>query len=196
MRMTRIFLALTVASLMVVGCANQKEPATKALASVEASLATFKDDAAKVAPEELAGVEATLTGLKESLAKGDYKAVLAGMPALTAAVDSLNVTVIAKKEQLAAAVAAANTEWKSLSTDVPAMVAAIQSRVDILSKSKKLPKKVDQAAFDSAKSGLESMKATWAEATAAFSSGDAVAAADKARQVKTQGADVLKMLGM
>jgi hypothetical protein len=68
--------------------------------------------------------------------------------------------------------------------------------VDILSKSKKLPKNVNQAAFDSAKSGLDSMKAAWAEATTAFSAGDAVAAAEKARQVKAQGAEVLKLLGM
>lgn len=196
MRMTNIFLALTVASLMVVGCANQKEPATKALASAEASLAAVKDDAAKLAPEALASVESTLSGLKDNLAKGDYKAVLAGAPALTAAVSSLSDTVATKKAELEAAVAAATTEWNSLSADVPAMVEAIQSRVDILSKSKKLPKNLDQAAFDAAKSGLDSMKANWAEATAAFSLGDAVAAADKAKQVKSQGAEVLKLLGM
>jgi hypothetical protein len=92
--------------------------------------------------------------------------------------------------------AEATGQWNSLSADVPKMVAAIQSRVDILGKSRKLPKNVSQAAFDSAKSGLEYMKSTWAEATSAFSSGDASSAIDKANAVKQKGNEVLQSLGM
>jgi hypothetical protein len=92
--------------------------------------------------------------------------------------------------------AAATEQWNSLSADVPKMVAAIQSRVDILGQSRKLPKNVSQAAFDSAKSGLEYMKSTWAEATSAFSSGDAASAVDKANAVKLKGNEVLQALGM
>jgi hypothetical protein len=40
------------------------------------------------------------------------------------------------------------------------------------------------------------MKATWAEATAAFASGDAVDAVSKANSVKQMGTDVLQKLGM
>jgi hypothetical protein len=76
------------------------------------------------------------------------------------------------------------------------MVDAIQSRVDILGQARKLPKNISQEAFDAAKSGLESMKATWAEATAAFASGDAVDAVSKANSVKQMGTDVLQKLGM
>ncbi len=40
------------------------------------------------------------------------------------------------------------------------------------------------------------MKTTWADASAAFSSGDPVDAVSKAKQVKEKGAEVLKLLGM
>ena len=184
------------AALLVVGCANQKEPAEKALAQLDSSVAAVRDDAARYAANDLQNVEATLESLKEKLGKGDYKAVLADAPQATAAVNSLKETVAAKKAEAQAAMAAATAEWNSLSADVPKMVDAIQSRVDILSKSSKLPKNVSQDAFNAAKSGLESMKATWGEASAAFASGDAVTAVAKANSVKQQGNEVLQQLAM
>jgi hypothetical protein len=76
------------------------------------------------------------------------------------------------------------------------MIGAITSRVDILSKSKKLPANVSQQSFDSAKLGLDMMNATWAEATAAAASGNPVDAVAKARIVKEKGEEVLGLLGM
>lgn len=190
-----IWLSLATA-LLLVGCANQKEPAMKLVADAESALAAVKDDAAKYAPADLQSVEASVATLKDQVAKGDYKAVLAGAPAVMSAIDSLKAAAAAKKSEAEAAMAAAATEWSSLSADVPRMVEAIQSRVDILGKAKKLPKNVSQEAFDSAKSGLDSMKSLWAEATGAFTSGDAVNAVDKAKGVKAKGEEVLKLLGM
>ena len=76
------------------------------------------------------------------------------------------------------------------------MVEAIQSRVTTLSSSKKLPKGLDAAAVDTAKSGLASMQSTWADASAAFTGGNAIDAVAKAKAVKAKGEEVLKLLGM
>ena len=188
-----IFIAV---ALLAVGCANQKEPAEKALAQIDSSVAAVRDDAARYAADELQSVEASLSNLKEKLGKGEYKAVLAEAPNVDAAVNSLKETVATRKAEAEAALAAATTEWNALSADVPKMVDAIQSRVDILSKSSKLPKNVSQDAFNAAKSGLESMKAAWGEASAAFAAGDATTAVAKASSVKQQGNEVLQQLGM
>jgi len=187
---------IVAAALLAVGCANQKEPAQKAVAAAESAIAAIRDEAAKYAPDALQSAESALAGVKEKLAKGDYKAVLADSPQLTAAVNSLKEAVAGKKAEFEAAAAAATEEWNTLSADVPKMVEAIQSRVDILGKSKKLPKNVSQEAFDSAKSRLETMKATWAEATSAFAAGNAVDAAAKANSVRQTGTEVLAQLGM
>ncbi len=188
----RLILALAASTLLITACSTQKKPATEALAAVESSLAALQDDAAKYAPDGLEGVESTLGMLKESLAKKDYKSVLAGTPQLAQAVDSLKVAIAAGKERAESLL----VEWNSLSAAVPKMVEAIQGRVDILSKSRKLPKNVSSDAFESAKSGLDSMKSMWGEATAAFGSGDTGTAADKAREVKAKGEEVLQKLGM
>lgn len=195
MKKTMRGLAL-VAALLMVGCASQKEPATRAVADIEASISALRDDAAKYASTELQQVEATLASLKEQLSKGDYKGVIAAAPAATSHIAAVQQTVSAKKTEAEAATAAASEQWKSLSTDVPDMVAAIQTRVDMLSQSRKLPKNLTAQSFQAAKDGLEWMKTTWTEATSAFSSGNPTDAVAKAQTVKDKGAEVLKLLGM
>ena len=192
MRLPKMILAMAAASLLVAGCGKMKNEATETVSSIESSVAAMKDDGTRYAPIAYQGVESTLATLKDSLAKEDYKTVMAGAPKLKEAVESLKTAIASGKEQYDAA----TTEWVALSADVPQMVAAIQSRVDTLSSSKRLPKNVSKEAFDSAKSGLETMKATWAEASAAFTDGKPAEAAEKARAVKAKGAEVLAALGM
>jgi len=190
-----IWLPLLVAALLV-GCAGQKEPATKAVADIESTVASLRPDAQTFAPGELQQVEDVLGGLKEQLAKKDYKAVVAAAPGVAAQVDSLKQLVTSKRSEREAAVAAASQQWQALSADVPKMVEAIQSRVDILSQARKLPKTLSAESFQSAKDGLEQMKSAWAEATAKFGAGNPVDAVAKGQAVKEKGNEVMQLLGM
>ena len=192
MPISKLILAVAAATLLFTGCARQKHEATEALTNIETSLATMKDDGERYAPVAYKGVESTLGILKDSLKQEEYKTVLAGTPQLQKAVDSLKEAIAAGKEQASAATA----EWNTLNDEVPKMVESIQSRVDTLSKSRKLPKNVTKEAFESAKSGLESMKSEWNEATAAFNDGKAPEARDKGQMVKAKGHEVMTSLGM
>jgi hypothetical protein len=193
MKFNRFAAGILAASLLVLAaCAGMKDPATKAVSAAETALSSIKDDAAKYLPEELKGAEGTLASLKDNLAKGDYKAVMAGAPALMSSLDSLKTNVGAKLEEAKAA----TTEWTSYAADLPKMVEAIQSRVTTLASSKKLPAGLNAAGLDAAKGGLESMKSMWADATAAFTGGNAIDAVAKAKGVKAKGEEVLKLLGM
>lgn len=192
MRVARVLWALAATTLLVAGCGKMKNEATQAVSTIESSVAALKEDGEKYAPVAYKGVESTLAMLKDSLAKEDYKSVLAGTPELNKAVDSLKTAIASGKEQFESA----TSDWVVLNRDVPKMVEAIQSRVDILSKSKKLPKNVSQEAFDGAKSGLESMKTWWNEATAAATDGKPSEAVEKANAVKAKGLEVLAALGM
>lgn len=190
------WLGLILAAFLLAACASQKGPAEKAVTDIEASLAPIRDDAAKYASTELQQVEDGLASLKDNLSKQDYKAVVAAAPAVSAQLSALEQTVNTKRAEAQAAMAAASDQWKTLSAEVPDMVSAIQSRVDILGKSKRLPKNVSSDAFQAAKDGLDFMKSTWAEATAAFGAGDPVNAVSKAQAVKDRGTEVLAQLGM
>jgi chromosome segregation ATPase len=196
MNRTPVLIRVLIVALLVAGCSGQKEPATQAVNAVETSINAMREDASKYASEQYAQLQASLASLKDSLSKGDYKTVLANAPALSSQISTLQQTVDQKKTEAQAAMAAATTQWQALSADVPKMVDAIQSRVDILSQSKKLPKNVTQAQFDSAKEGLFKLKETWGQASSLFSAGDPVAAAAKAQTAKDSGMEILKALGM
>ncbi|MEJ0087519.1 MAG: hypothetical protein WDO72_17735 [Pseudomonadota bacterium] len=188
--------AAVCAAALAVGCSNLKEPATQAVATAESSLAAVKDAAARYAPEALASVETQVKTLKDDLAAGNYQGVVTAVPGVTAAIGKLGDTVAEKKAALESAIATATGQWNSLGSELPQMIAALQSRVDILSQSKKLPANIAPAAFQSAKSGLDAIKAGWAEASGAFTSGNVMDAVAKAQAAKEKGAEVMRTLGM
>ena len=196
MKKQSAWLLASLAALVLVGCASQKEPAEKAIAGAESALAAIHDTAQKYAPDQLQAVETQLAGVKDSLTKGDYKGVLAAAPALTSAISGLKDTAEGKQKDAEAAAAQAKDAWGPLSTEVPNMVTAIQSRVGILSKSHHLPAGVTKDGLASAKSGLDAMKTAWSDASNAATSGDFTTAVSKAQDVKAQAADIMKSLGM
>jgi entry exclusion lipoprotein TrbK len=196
MKKQTTWLLAILTALLLAACADQKAPAQKAVAAAESALAAIQDTAQKYAPDQLQAVQAQLQGVKDAIAKGDFSGAMAAIPALNSAISSLKDTSDAKAKDAEAAAAAAKDTWGPLSTDVPNMVGAIQSRVDILSKSHHLPHGVTKDTLASAKSGLDSLKSGWADASNAASSGDYVNAVSKAQALKAQAADIMKALGM
>lgn len=180
------------AFLALAACSTQKGPATEAVNAVQTALAAVRDEAAAYLPSDLQGVEAAFQALQAQLAAKDYNSVLANAPALMTSVGSLSDAVSARK----AAVQAATAEWATLSTDVPNMISAIQSRLDVLAKSRSLPRNLSKASYDSARAGFDSLKTTWDAATAAASAGDPVDAVATGRQARATGNEVLALLGM
>ena len=187
------FVAFAVVALVAAGCANQMEPAKKAIADIEAAVAAAGDDAAKYIPDEVSAVNDKVASLKAQFDKKDYKGVVAAAPAVLAQAQALAASAVAKKTE---SMDALNAEWGSLAASVPQAVAAIQSRVDILSKSKKLPAGIDKATLESTKAGLAEANTMWTQATAAQSSGDLEQAVGLARQTKEKADGLLAALGM
>ena len=130
------FIALVLAAFAIAGCANKMAPAQKAIADIEAAVAAAGEDATKYIPDEVQAVNDQVANLKAMFDKKDYKGVLAAAPAVLTQAQGLTSAAAAKKTEMMDAYAG---EWSTLSSSVPEAVAAIQSRVDVLSKSKKLP---------------------------------------------------------
>ena len=196
MKKSSIWLLAALSAVLLFGCNTQKGPAEQAVAGAQAALNTVRDDAQKYAPEQLGGVEAKLSDMKGSFEKGDYAGVLAAAPAVTAAITGLKDAAAAKKNEAVAALAKAKDDWGPASAAVPKMVDDLAKRVETLSKSKKLPKGVTKEAVAAAKTGLDSLKSTWADASNAASSGDFTTAMAKADAVKSKAAEMMKSLGM
>ena len=191
------FLSLVMATVLLAGCANQMEPAKKAIADIETAIEAAGPDAAQYIPDQLQAVTSQLADLKMKFDQKDYKTVMAAAPALLTQAQGLAAASgTAKQAAEAAAVEALNTEWSTLSTDLPAQLAAVTSRVAILSKSKKLPAGLDAATFDAAKSGAGEAATMWDQATAAQTAGNMELAVTTGRQVKEKLDAAMAGLGM
>lgn len=183
------FLAVATA-LLLSACANQMEPAQQAIAGIDSAVSAASADAGKYIPDQLAGVQAKLADLKASFDKKDYKAVLAGAPALLTEAQGLLGAAALKKDEV---VKAAKADWTGLAASLPGLVSAVNSRVAVLSKSKHPPAGVDLAA---AKSSSEEATALWSKAQAAFAAGNVEEAVSAAKDVKSKAeaaAAALKM---
>jgi hypothetical protein len=180
---------LLVSAFMLAACGGGKGPAEEAIKAAEAAVATAKVEAGKLLPDDMKSLEGALAAVKEKFAKGDYKAVVGEAQGLVGKANDLVASAKTKKEEL-------TKSWTTLSEGLPKMVGAIQSRVDILSKSKKLPANLTAEKFAEAKSGLEAATADWAKAQEGFKSGNLAEAVALANTVKGKAVQAMEILGL
>jgi electron transfer flavoprotein alpha subunit len=178
-----------VAALLLGACANQMEPARQAIAGIDTAVSAASADAAKYIPEQYAAAQGKLAELKGAFDRKDYKAVLAGAPALLTEAQGLAAAAATKKDEVMKSLAA---DWSSMSTTLPALVSAVESRVTVLGKSRKLPEGVD---LESAKRLLAEAKGMWSQAQAASGNNveDAVATAKTVKERAEAAAAALKL---
>lgn len=173
---------ISMAAMILAACAGQKEPAQKLIGDIDTTVTAASGEAAKYVPDQLADVQAKLGALKASFDKQDYAAVVTGAPAVLSAARDLATAAAAKKDEVLKAL---NEEWTRLAATVPAGVAAIQGRIDLLSKksNKKMAAGID---LDAAKSGVDDASSLWSKAQAAFAAGNLDEAVGTAKDVKTK----------
>lgn len=170
-------------------CSTAKAPAEAAITAADQAIASVSKDASQYVPDQLKNVQDALATAKANFQKGEYQQALTGAQDVAAKAKGLATAVAAKKDELTKA-------WQDMSGGLPGMVSAIQSRVDILSKSRRLPAGLDKDKFDSAKASLATVTQTWTEASNAFQSGNLMDAVAKAKAVKEKAVEIMNTLGM
>jgi hypothetical protein len=189
-RRTAVGITAAIAGLVLVACESaDKAPAAAAITTAQTAIDAVKGEAAKYVPDQVKSVEDMLATAKANFERKDFKAALTGAQDAAAKAKDLGVAVAAKKTELTKA-------WEEISGGVPQMAAAIKSRVDILSQSKKLPAGLDKAKLDGAKSDLAALNQSWTEASEAFKSGNVTDAVAKARAAKDKAVEVMTALNM
>ncbi len=182
-------MVLIVVVLFAFACGSSSKPAEEAIKAAESAINSVKSEAAKYVPDQVKGLEDGLQAAKDAFAKKDYKAALSAAKDLPAKAKDLAAAAAAKKEEL-------TKGWQEMSDGLPKMVEAIKSRVDVLSKSKKLPANLDKAKLDGVKAGLPEVTQMWGDAQKAFSSGNLADAVSKAKTVKDKAVEMMTTLGM
>jgi len=188
----RKYLSIIVAVLFafsLAACSSGKVPAEQAIKAAEEAFNAAKGEAVKYVPDQVKAVEDALNAAKDSFAKKDYAAATSAATSVAAKAKELASAAAAKKDEL-------TKSWGDLSGGMPQMLDAIKSRVDILSKSKKLPANLDKEKFEGAQSGLAEVNKVWDEANSAFKEGNLADAVAKATTVKEKAAGIMATLGM
>ncbi len=172
---------LLAAALLLSACAGQQEPAQKMIGDIEALVNASSADAAQYVPDQLQDVQSKLGDLRASFDKHDYKAVVSGAPPVLAAAQSLAGAAAAKKDEVTKEL---NVEWTTFAATLPANAAAIQSRIDFLSRkdNRKLASGVD---LDAARTSLGNVTALWTKAQGAFTAGSLPEAVTTAQSAKS-----------
>lgn len=185
-------LLVAAVAALAVACANQMEPAQKALDGLNnAVTAADAAGASRYVPDQFTAVQGKVGEIKAAFDKKDYAAVLAGAPAVLSEAQALIGATMARKDE---AVKAAMAEWPVLAGALPQLVAAVKSRVDVLGKSRRLPEGVD---LEAAKTGLADATSLWDKAQQIANGGgsieDALAAAKDAKSKAEAAAAALKL---
>src|SRR3954467_7601083 len=178
------------AAMMFAGCGS-RTTAQSVVGQAEGQVSSVQQEAEVTAPAELKTVQGTLAHMKAGFNDRDYKQVVNDVPQFNAQMKTLKDAMAAKQGEAAAAV----QEWSALNNEVPKAVEEIQARVDSL-KPNALPKDVTKDELATAKADLETMKATWAEATPAAGAGKTVDATAKGRTVQAKANELKSTLGI
>ena len=155
----------------------------------EEAVNAAKTEAAKIIPDQVKSLEGALAAVKDKFAKGEYKAVVAEANALAGKAKEVLAAAKAKKDEL-------TKKWTELGQELPKMVEALQSRVDILSKAKKLPANLTADKLADVKSFLASAKGEWAKAQESFKAGNFADSVGLAASLKEKAAKAMESLGM
>lgn len=187
MRLIKTFAFVTLATFATVACG--KGPAQTAITAADAAVESARPEGEKYVPEQFKALADAAAAAKAKFDGGDYKAALEGAQAIPAQATNVIQAASAKKTELM-------DSWKAMESSLPTMVADIQKKVMELTAARKLPAGMDKAMVAEAQTTLDGVTAAWTEASASFASGDVMAAAAKAAQVKTTAEGLMTTLGM
>jgi DNA repair ATPase RecN len=189
MKLTQALLPLAAATMMA--ACGSRGTAQNVVGQADGAIDKVKEQAALSAPNELKAAQTTVAHMHENFDARKYKVVIADVPQFNQQLTAINDAMAANQGK----VAAATQEWTTLNAEVPKAVEEIQKRVESL-KPNALPKSVTAEELASAKVELETVKATWAEATAAANANNPLEATEKGRMVQAKTVELKNSLGM
>jgi len=184
--MRKLFVVgIMILALLAAGCS--KAPAEAALKVADEAVAKVKPEAEKYVPEQFNALTASVADARAKFDAKDYKGALAAAQEIPAKADEAMKAAAAKKDELM-------KQWADLQGSLPTVVQGLTEKITGLAAMKKLPKGVDAAMVETAKTSLADVTSGWTAATAAYTEGDITGAIAKAGDVKMKAESLSKML--
>lgn len=188
----RLMMAALVA-MAIAACADYKTPANDAVAKIDNELSGIRAQAGKYVPDGLAEVEAQVAELKAGIEQKEYQAVVATAPRVMKAVNKLVVDAALAKDAYNKKML---SDWATFATEMPKVIASVDSQIMRYTSRGGLPKGLSRDAFKETVATFDAAKSAWAEAAAAGNEGKVEEAVAKTNEVKPVIDGVMQTLGM
>jgi hypothetical protein len=190
------WLAALLPLALVLACSDaNKIPAEAAIKAAESAVSSLGDVAMKYVPEQTQELQKGLADAKDLAAKKDYKGALAAAVAIPDKAKAVLAAANAKKDEMLNKEALTKT-FGEVSAQIPNLLSALKSRLDILSQAKKLPAGLTKATLEQAKAGATDLESGLGAAQAQAQGGDVAGAIAKANELKAKGLEIMKSIGM
>jgi len=183
------YVYIVLLAAMVVACARDKEPAEAAIKGAGQAIDQIRGEASRYAPDQLKQLEDSLKSAQDAFSKKDYKAALDAASTLSAKAQDVAKAAAAKKAEL-------TKSWDDLNAGIPQMMDALKSRLDILSKAKKLPAGLDKDQLAALTSGYDEAAKQFQAAKDAAGAGDLNKAIEAGQAIKQKGMEMAAALGL
>ncbi len=184
---TAILVALSL--FVIAGCAQDKQLAQTAIQNAEKALNDMSADAMAYMPEEFQAAQDALAAAKASFEAGNFKEAAAAAQEIATRAPEMATELTTRKQELTAA-------WADMNAAMPATMSGIQSQVDKIVATKKLPKGIDAAKMEEISAQVASLNQAWTEASSAAAAGSMAEAVAKGKMVQDGAAMVMTTLGM
>ena len=190
---SRVFLlvALAAAFLGLAACANQKEPATQALAAIEKKFEESGAEIQKYLPERYAEVSKSIESLRDAMSKEEYRDVVSGAAGVE---DALKKAIAESRISRAQMMVAMESEWTELTKSMPAMIAAMDKKIS--SQGSRPPQGMDKNAWKATIASYDAARDTWSKAAAEITNKNFEATVLAAREAKSKIASIMESLGV
>lgn len=191
--MGKISIVLSVMALLLTACDSQKQPAEAAFAQAQASVAPVSAELEKYAPEEFAKLTALLDDMKSKLNSKDYAGAVALRTQVMSQLVAASGAAGKRKNEL---LQQFSGEWKTISVEIPQLLAQLNSRMNYLQGLTRLPAEVGAESVQQARQSIIELNNQWTAAMSAARNRDPEAALTQAHAIQKRSAEVGAMLGL
>ena len=186
---SRLACTLSICTLLG-GCGSASRDATEAaINAAQTAIYASRAAAQQYAPEQIKAAQDAVDEARHALAKNDYTAALNGAREAAQRAREAVTAASARKEEW-------TKSWESLSASAPKLMNEIQIKMDAYAKYGRLPKGVDNAQMEAARTQYEKLKQEWAETTSAHKNGNWIETMKKTSDFKDGLQKVREALGL
>lgn len=192
-KLSKVFLTATLAALFLglAACASQKEPAEQALAAIEKKFQESGAEIQKYLPDRHAEIAKSIDSLRQNIADKSYGDVVAGARDVE---NTLKGAVAEARIERAKAQVAMEGEWTELSKSMPAMITAMDRKID--SQHGRPPSGMTKDAWKATIADYDAARDAWSKAAGEISRANFEASVLSARGAREKIASIMESLGV